>query len=65
MAQDLLVYSKRIRMYECDAFTREYLTSEGIEVNPNETAPPDTFAQSRTGTIYNVIFLMIYIFSRS
>jgi len=35
-------------MYECDAFTREYLTSEGIEVNPNETAPPDNFAQSRT-----------------
>ena len=52
MAQDLLVYSKRIRMYECDAFTREYLTSEGIEVNPNETAPPDTFAQSRAGTIH-------------
>ena len=44
---DLLVYGKRIRINECDAFTREYLTSQGIEVNPNETAPADIFTQSR------------------
>ena len=36
-----------IRLYECDPFTREYLTSEGIEVNPNETAPPDNYIASR------------------
>lgn len=30
-AMDLLAYKKRIRLYECDEFTREYLTSEGIE----------------------------------
>jgi len=47
VAQDLIVYGKRVRLYECDAFTREYLTSEGIEVNSNETGPPNVFAQSR------------------
>ena len=47
VAMDLLVYGKRIRINECDAFTREYLTSQGIEVNPNETAPADIFTQSR------------------
>ena len=30
-AMDLVAYKKRIRLYECDEFTREYLTSEGIE----------------------------------
>ena len=47
VAMDLLVYGKRIRVNECDAFTREYLTSQGIEVNANETAPADAFSQSR------------------
>jgi len=47
VAMDLLVYGKRIRVNECDAFTREYLTSQGIDVNSNETAPADAFSQSR------------------
>merc|ERR1712136_433497 len=46
-AMDLIAYGKVIRLYECDEFTREYLTSEGIEVNPNETAPPDNYLASR------------------
>ena len=64
---DLLVYGKRIRINECDAFTREYLTSQGIEVNPNETAPADIFTQSRhqpaktyTTPSYGIAFVFIY-----
>ena len=48
-AIDLVVYGKKIRLYECDGFTREYLTSEGIEVNPNELPPSDFYIQSRRG----------------
>lgn len=46
-AIDLMVYGKKIRLYECDLFTREYLTSEGIEVNANELAPHDFYIKSR------------------
>jgi len=46
-AMDLIAYKKRIRLYECDEFTREYLTSEGIEVNPNELPPNDFYTASR------------------
>ena len=36
-----------MRLYWCDAFTREWLTSEGIEVNANETSPGDRYIASR------------------
>ncbi|CBY33608.1 unnamed protein product [Oikopleura dioica] len=46
-AMDLIVYSKKVRLYWCDAFTREWLTSEGIEVNSNEASPGDRYIVSR------------------
>ena len=46
--KDVLTYGKRIRLYQCDEFTREWLLSEGIDVNPNETAPINAFVASRT-----------------
>lgn len=50
-AMDLVVYGKKIRLYACDGFTREYLTSEGIEVNSNESPPSDYYMTGRAPPI--------------
>lgn len=53
VAMDLGVYGKKIRIYDCDPFTREYLTSQGIEVNQAETSPVDRYSNSRIHHIQN------------
>lgn len=50
---DLAVYGKKLRLYDCDSFTREYLTSQGIEVNQAETSPKDIYRNSRIHPIQN------------
>ncbi|KAK9507451.1 hypothetical protein O3M35_007304 [Rhynocoris fuscipes] len=48
---DLLLNGMNIHLYECDKFTREYLKSQGLEVNPNETCPPDPYTEKRRSMV--------------
>lgn len=40
-------YGRSFHIYDCDAFTKEFLKSEGIEVNPPEDVPPDPYTNQR------------------
>lgn len=41
------IYGVVYRVYDCDVFTREFLTSQGIDVNEPESAPPDPYTEER------------------
>lgn len=40
-------YGKVFHLYNCDKWSREFLESEGIEVNPPEDVPTDPYAEHR------------------
>ncbi|ESN96853.1 hypothetical protein HELRODRAFT_102301 [Helobdella robusta] len=40
-------FGRVFHIYDCDAWTTEYLESEGIEVNPAEQCPDDPYIMSR------------------
>ena len=37
------VYGREVTLTNCDAFTRSHLASEGVELAPVETGPPDIY----------------------
>ena len=39
----LSVYGREITLTNCDSFTRSHLASEGVELAPVETGPPDIY----------------------
>ena len=39
----LSVYGREITLTNCDTFTRSHLASEGVELAPVETGPPDIY----------------------
>ena len=39
------LYGRKVKLASCDDFTREYLKSEGIELNPSEPPPVETQTQ--------------------
>ena len=39
------LYGRKVKLASCDDFTREYLASEGIELNPFEPPPVDNIPQ--------------------
>ncbi|KAJ8683931.1 hypothetical protein QAD02_019723 [Eretmocerus hayati] len=45
---DFEVYGVVYRVYDCDAYTREFLRSQGIDVGEPESCPLDPYTQSRT-----------------
>ncbi|XP_067138460.1 EF-hand domain-containing protein 1-like isoform X1 [Centruroides vittatus] len=45
VAMNFTIYGNTYRIYDCDKWTKEFLTSEGIEVNPSETAPVDPYLE--------------------
>lgn len=47
LGQNLAVYGKVFRICDCDAFTREWLESEGIYVNQPEMIPRDPYLTKR------------------
>lgn len=47
IAQDFVVYGRCFRLTNCDKFTREYLTAEGIIVNDAEAIPDDPYTVGR------------------
>ncbi|XP_068615767.1 EF-hand domain-containing protein 1-like [Brachionichthys hirsutus] len=47
LAQDLQVYGVTYRVTHCDAFTQEFMESQGIVLNDPEAARPDPYSQRR------------------
>ncbi|CAF3329328.1 unnamed protein product [Rotaria socialis] len=47
LGQNLSVYGKVFRVCDCDAFTREWLESEGIHVSQSELIPRDPYISKR------------------
>uniref|UniRef100_A0A8C6V3W4 EF-hand domain (C-terminal) containing 1 n=1 Tax=Neogobius melanostomus TaxID=47308 RepID=A0A8C6V3W4_9GOBI len=47
VATDLEVYGVKYRITDCDAFTKEFLTSEGIVLNEPEPLPSDPYSEHR------------------
>jgi hypothetical protein len=41
------IYSIIYHIIDCDAFTREFLTSQGIDVGEKESPPPDPYMMQR------------------
>lgn len=41
------LYGVVYRTYDCDAYTREFLASQGIDVADPEPSPPDMYTQNR------------------
>ena len=49
----LSVYGREITLTNCDTFTRSHLASEGVELAPVETGPPDIY---QVGYFFQNIF---------
>ena len=47
VAMNLPVYGRVFRITACDAFTKEFLLSNGIDVNDEEAVPEDTYTVKR------------------
>eukprot|EP00039_Didymoeca_costata_P014114 m.224231 g.224231 ORF g.224231 m.224231 type:complete len:552 (+) comp15948_c0_seq8:136-1791(+) len=47
LGQNMVIYGKVLRITDCNEWTRQYLTKEGIEVNSPERAPEDPYLQTR------------------
>ena len=45
--QDLMVYGRRHTLVDCDEFTRNFLTAQGVDVNPSQPVPTDQFQEHR------------------
>ena len=43
-----MIYSYRHRITDCDPFTDDFLTAQGIKVNPKEPEPKDQFGEHRS-----------------
>lgn len=46
-SNDLIIYGFRHRITDCDQFTHNFLTAQGIQVNPQEPEPENLFADYR------------------
>ena len=54
----LSVYGREITLTNCDSFTRSHLASEGVELAPMETGPPDIY---QAGQIFSRNFLRLFL----
>ncbi|OAF69086.1 Myoclonin-1 [Intoshia linei] len=45
---DFSVYGKNIRLYDCDEFTLNFLTSKGLDLNLPEKCPDDVYHSNRS-----------------
>ena len=46
-SQDIIIYGFRHRITDCDQFTLDYLTAQGMQVNPKEPEPENPFEDYR------------------
>jgi len=44
---ELTFYGKSFKIYECNEWTKEFMESEGIVMNPSQKCPVDPYTQSR------------------
>ncbi|XP_044729209.1 EF-hand domain-containing protein 1-like [Chrysoperla carnea] len=44
---DIALYGTVFHLTDADLFTREYMRSQGIDINPKEDEPPDPYLQQR------------------
>jgi hypothetical protein len=44
----IYIYCSRHRITDCDPFTDDFLTAQGIKVNPKEPEPKDQFGEHRS-----------------
>ncbi|KAK1888910.1 EF-hand domain containing protein 1 [Dissostichus eleginoides] len=51
IGMDLEVYGVKYHITQCDAFTKEFMESEGIVLNDPEPMPVDPYGQSRKNTL--------------
>ena len=42
-----MVYGRRHTLVDCDEFTRNFLTAQGVDVNPSQPVPKDQFQEHR------------------
>ena len=42
-----MVYGRRHTLVDCDEFTRNFLTAQGVDVNPSQPVPTDHFQEHR------------------
>ena len=56
----LNVYGREITLTNCDTFTRSHLASEGVELAPVETGPPDIYQVYWYFPNYSILFLLIF-----
>lgn len=49
---DVSIYGKMFHIYNCDQWTKEFMSSEGIELNPPEPQPLDPYIQSRNQPLH-------------
>ncbi|CAH1773631.1 unnamed protein product [Owenia fusiformis] len=45
---NVVFYGKVFHILDCDAWTKDFLESEGVEVNPPESLPTDPYIEKRT-----------------
>ena len=45
---DLMIYGYRHRITDCDPFTHDFLTAQGVQVNPQEPEPSDMYGDYRS-----------------
>ena len=48
LQKDLMIYGRRHTIVNCDQFTRNYLTAQGVEVKAAQPEPEDKFTEHRT-----------------
>jgi hypothetical protein len=46
IGQDVNIYSKNIRVYDCDQYTREFFENLGVPQSPAQACPVDNFNHS-------------------
>ncbi|GAB1599427.1 EF-hand domain-containing protein 1-like [Argonauta hians] len=44
---DIGIYGRVFHVYDCDKFTKTFLESEGVELNPPEPLPADPYTENR------------------
>ena len=48
IGEDLLIYSKYVRIYDADKFTRDFCAANGINLGPKQEIPEDPFIKKMT-----------------
>ena len=59
-SEDLMIYGYRHRITDCDPFTHDFLTAQGVQVNPQEPEPSDMYGDYRNKVSSEFTFLTYF-----